>query len=73
MEGRMTVCNMSIEAGARTGMVAPDETTFAYVKRQGEYAPQGEEFEKPPWSDGRALAHRPGCAVYDTRGEDRRS
>src|SRR5204862_849260 len=32
MEGRMTLCNMSIEAGARAGMVAPDETTFAYVK-----------------------------------------
>src|SRR5690606_28358934 len=32
MEGRMTICNMSIEAGARAGMVAPDETTFAYVK-----------------------------------------
>ena len=33
MEGRMTLCNMSIEAGARAAMVAPDETTFAYVKR----------------------------------------
>jgi 3-isopropylmalate/(R)-2-methylmalate dehydratase large subunit len=32
MEGRMTLCNMSIEAGARAGMVAPDETTFAYLK-----------------------------------------
>ena len=32
MEGRMTVCNMSIEAGARAGMVAPDETTFAYLE-----------------------------------------
>src|SRR6202011_6416645 len=32
MEGRMTVCNMSIEAGARAGMIAPDETTFAYLK-----------------------------------------
>jgi 3-isopropylmalate/(R)-2-methylmalate dehydratase large subunit len=32
MEGRMTLCNMSIEAGARAGMVAPDETTIAYVK-----------------------------------------
>ncbi len=44
MEGRMTVCNMSIEMGARGGMVAPDETTFEYVKGR-EYAPQGEEFE----------------------------
>ncbi len=39
MEGRMTLCNMSIEAGARAGMVAPDETTFAYVKGR-RFAPQ---------------------------------
>lgn len=45
MEGRMTVCNMSIEMGARGGMIAPDETTFEYVKGR-EFAPQGEEFEK---------------------------
>lgn len=42
MEGRMTVCNMSIEMGARGGMIAPDETTFAYVKGR-EFAPKGEE------------------------------
>jgi 3-isopropylmalate/(R)-2-methylmalate dehydratase large subunit len=40
MEGRMTVCNMSIEAGARAGMVAPDETTYAYLKGRPK-APQG--------------------------------
>ena len=40
MEGRMTVCNMSIEAGARAGLVAPDETTFAYLKGR-EHAPSG--------------------------------
>ena len=40
MEGRMTLCNMSIEAGARAGMVAPDETTFAYVKGK-RFAPRG--------------------------------
>jgi 3-isopropylmalate/(R)-2-methylmalate dehydratase large subunit len=45
MEGRMTLCNMSIEAGARAGMVAPDETTFAYVKRK-RFAPRGTEWEK---------------------------
>ncbi len=45
MEGRMTLCNMAIEAGARAGMVAPDETTFAYIKGRP-YAPQGELFEK---------------------------
>ena len=45
MEGRMTVCNMSIEAGARAGLVAPDDTTFAYLKgRPG--VPSGEEFER---------------------------
>src|SRR5205807_5980 len=45
MEGRMTLCNMSIEAGARAAMVAPDETTFAYVKGR-RFAPQGEAWEK---------------------------
>ncbi len=44
MEGRMTLCNMSIEAGARAGMVAPDETTFAYVKRR-RFAPRDGEWE----------------------------
>lgn len=44
MEGRMTVCNMSIEAGARAGMIAPDETTFAYMKGRP-HAPEGEDWE----------------------------
>ena len=44
MEGRMTLCNMAIEAGARAGMVAPDEKTFAYVKDRP-LAPKGELFE----------------------------
>jgi len=44
MEGRMTICNMSIEAGARAGMVAPDETTFAYVKDKP-HAPKGQDWE----------------------------
>src|SRR3954467_14164525 len=44
MEGRMTVCNMSIEGGARAGMVAPDEKTFAYVKGRPR-APKGEAFD----------------------------
>jgi 3-isopropylmalate/(R)-2-methylmalate dehydratase large subunit len=44
MEGRMTICNMSIEAGARAGMVAPDETTFAYVKDKP-HAPQGQDWD----------------------------
>ena len=45
MEGRMTLSNMSIEAGARAGMVAPDETTFAYLKGR-RFAPQGEAWEQ---------------------------
>ncbi|WP_347307091.1 3-isopropylmalate dehydratase large subunit [Corynebacterium sp. SA-MJD20WY100] len=44
MEARMTICNMSIEAGARAGMVAPDETTFDYVKGR-EFAPQGADWD----------------------------
>ncbi len=45
MEGRMTLCNMSIEAGARAGMVAPDETTLAYVRNR-RFAPRDAEWEK---------------------------
>jgi 3-isopropylmalate/(R)-2-methylmalate dehydratase large subunit len=59
MEGRMTLCNMAIEAGARAGMVAPDETTFAYIKGRP-YAPKGEYFEQAvaAW---RQLATDPGA------------
>jgi 3-isopropylmalate/(R)-2-methylmalate dehydratase large subunit len=45
MEGRMTICNMSIEGGARAGLVAPDETTFAYMKGRP-YVPQGEDWDR---------------------------
>src|SRR5450432_1692425 len=45
MEARMTICNMSIEMGARGGMIAPDETTFEYMKGR-EFAPSGDEWEK---------------------------
>jgi 3-isopropylmalate/(R)-2-methylmalate dehydratase large subunit len=44
MEGRMTICNMSIEWGAKAGMIAPDETTFAYLRGR-EHAPQGEQWD----------------------------
>jgi 3-isopropylmalate/(R)-2-methylmalate dehydratase large subunit len=44
MEARMTICNMSIEAGARAGMVAPDETTFAYLKGRP-HAPTGKDWD----------------------------
>jgi 3-isopropylmalate/(R)-2-methylmalate dehydratase large subunit len=62
MEGRMTVCNMSIEAGARAGMIAPDETTFAYLRGR-ERVPQGAEWDAAleAW---RALRTDEG-AVYD--------
>ncbi len=60
MEGRMTLCNMAIEAGARAGMVAPDETTFTYIKGRP-YAPKGERFEQAvaAW---RQLASDPGAS-----------
>ena len=45
MEARMTICNMSIEMGARCGMIAPDETTFNYMKGR-KFAPQGEAWDK---------------------------
>jgi 3-isopropylmalate/(R)-2-methylmalate dehydratase large subunit len=59
MEGRMTVCNMSIEAGARAGMVAPDETTLAYLDGRP-YAPKGAAWEQAidAW---RALPTDPGA------------
>ena len=45
MEGRMTLCNLTIEAGARSGMVAPDEVTFTYIKGRP-YAPSGENWDR---------------------------
>ena len=60
MEGRLTVCNMSIEAGARAGMIAPDDTTFEYLAGRP-YAPAGREWENAlgRW---RALPTDPGAA-----------
>ncbi|MDA8058497.1 MAG: 3-isopropylmalate dehydratase large subunit [Actinomycetota bacterium] len=62
MEGRMTVCNMSIEAGARAGMIAPDDTTFAYLEGR-DHAPKGPAFAEAvaEWS---SLATDPG-ATFD--------
>ena len=59
MEGRMTVCNMSIEAGARAGMVAPDETTFEYMRGRP-HVPEGDEFETAV-EGWRSLATDPGA------------
>src|SRR5436190_8852377 len=64
MEGRMTVCNMSIEAGARAGMIAPDDTTFAYLEgRPG--APQGADWERA-LDEWRALRTDDGAGYDDT-------
>jgi len=59
MEGRMTLCNMSIEAGARAGMVAPDETTFAYLEGR-RFAPKGKDWEEAV-AGWRALSTDPGA------------
>ena len=59
MEGRMTVCNMSIEAGARAGMVAPDDTTFSYIEGR-QYAPKGHDWEDA-LDDWRSLATDEGA------------
>ncbi|MBS2969919.1 3-isopropylmalate dehydratase large subunit [Metabacillus sp. KIGAM252] len=71
MDERMTICNMSIEAGARAGLIAPDETTFSYIKGR-KYAPKGEAFERAV-EQWKQLASDEG-AVYDKtaliRGED---
>ena len=71
MEGRMTLCNMAIEAGARAGMVAPDETTFAYIQGRP-FAPKGELFEQAvaAWKQ---LPSDPGAhfdKVYELRIDD---
>jgi 3-isopropylmalate/(R)-2-methylmalate dehydratase large subunit len=60
MEGRMTVCNMSIEAGARAGMVAPDDTTFAYLEGR-RHAPSGAQWEQA-LDDWRPLRTDDGAA-----------
>ena len=62
MEGRMTICNMSIEAGARAGMIAPDETTFAYLKGR-RFSPQGNAWEEAV-AHWRTLPTDPG-ATFD--------
>jgi 3-isopropylmalate/(R)-2-methylmalate dehydratase large subunit len=71
MEERMTVCNMSIEGGARVGYVNPDETTFAYLKGRP-YAPKGAAWDAAV-EGWKAVASDPGCPYDDVvtiRGED---
>ncbi len=64
MEGRLTVCNMSIEAGARAGLVAPDDTTFAYLEGRP-FAPKGADWDRATeaWSD---LVTDPGAEFAST-------
>jgi len=66
MEERMTICNMSIEAGARAGMIAPDATTFKYLEGR-RYAPKGKDFERAV-AEWEKLPTDPG-ARFDTRVE----
>ncbi len=71
MEGRMTVCNMAIEAGARAGMVAVDQTTIDYVEGRP-YAPKGENWEKAveAWRDLKSDEGAHFDRVVEMRGED---
>jgi 3-isopropylmalate/(R)-2-methylmalate dehydratase large subunit len=62
MEERMTICNMSIEGGARAGLMAPDDTTFSYLEGRS-FAPKGEEWDRA-LSDWKGLPSDPG-ATYD--------
>src|ERR1700722_17432530 len=68
MEGRMTVCNMSIEAGARAGMIAPDETTFAYLEGR-DHAPKGAAWEEA-LAEWRALPTDEGAPLHKGGGRD---
>ncbi len=69
MEGRMTVCNMSIEAGARAGIIAPDQTTFAYLKGR-RFSPTGAAWDEAV-SEWSKLPTDPG-AKFDRRTRHRR-
>ncbi len=64
MEGRMTICNMAIEAGARAGLISPDETTISYIQGR-DYAPKGEEWDRAiqKW---RSYATDPGAKFDKT-------
>lgn len=71
MEGRMTVCNMAIEAGARAGIIAPDEKTVAYLKGR-QHAPKGESWDKAVayWQTLHSDADAKFDNVVELRGED---
>ena len=71
MEGRMTLCNLAIEAGARAGIVAPDEKTVAYLQGR-QYAPKGADWDKAVayWNTLHSDADAQFDAVVELRGED---
>ena len=62
MEARMTICNMSIEAGARAGMIAPDETTFAYLKGRAA-APKGADWDAAVAAGGSCAPTTARCST----------
>ncbi|NAW51730.1 3-isopropylmalate dehydratase large subunit [Elizabethkingia argentiflava] len=71
MEGRMTICNMSIEMGARGGMIAPDETTYAYLKDR-KFSPKGEKWDSQLkyWKSLKSDEDAVFDVEYHFRGED---
>ena len=71
MEGRMTICNMSIEAGARAGLIAPDEKTFNYIKGR-DYAPKGKDFDVAVefWKSLKSDPDAHYDTIYEFRTED---
>ncbi len=71
MAGRLTMCNMSIEAGARAGLIAPDETTFAYIKDRP-FAPKGADFDRAVeyWRTLRSDAGAHYDKIVELRAED---
>ena len=73
MEERLTVCNMSIEGGARFGYINPDDTTIAYLRGRP-YAPQGEAFDRAAawWKSHRHRAPAPASTTWPP-STDRRS
>src|SRR6266403_959534 len=64
MDGRMTVCNMTIEGGARAGMIAPDETTFAYLEGRS-FVPRGKAFQKATESALKYMGLKSGTPIVD--------
>ncbi len=71
MEGRMTICNMSIEAGAKAGLISPDQTTYEYLKNK-DFSPKGEDFEKAVefWDSLKTDPEAKFDKIYQFNGEE---